>query len=310
VNLRRRLLAALALAPWGAQAGPAAAAGPQVMDLDWHDPSRRRDVPARLYLPPAGGAAPLPLVVFSHGFGGTREDYAWLAHHLAGHGVASLHPQHVGSDFQVWLGGPAWWLAREWLGPDMAAERVARVADLRFVLDRLFSGPLAPLLDARRVVAAGHSFGAQTALLATGGRLRRDGGQIDLLDRRFKAAIAMSVPPFPGEGEPAAILGGVAVPSLQMCSAYDFIVVPPYASGPDERVALFEATGGERKLLALFSGGTHGLFQDPRDGLATAMGALCLAFMRSVLDGDEAPLADWPQRHAGVLARFEQVRQR
>ena len=40
----------------------------------------------------------VPLVVFSHGIGGSRLGYTWLGRNFARHGIASLHLQHVGSD--------------------------------------------------------------------------------------------------------------------------------------------------------------------------------------------------------------------
>ncbi len=39
-----------------------------------------------------------PLVVFSHGIGGSRRGYSYLGRYWAGQGYASLHLQHVGSD--------------------------------------------------------------------------------------------------------------------------------------------------------------------------------------------------------------------
>jgi predicted dienelactone hydrolase len=81
-------------------------------DLDWVDDSRQRPVPVRLYLPAQAAAAapPAPLVVFSHGIGGSRRGYSYLGRHFAQHGVASLHLQHVGSDHSLW-GGSVFGLA-------------------------------------------------------------------------------------------------------------------------------------------------------------------------------------------------------
>ena len=66
--------AALALAP----AFPLQAREPAfgVLDLDWADGRRQRPVPLRLYMPEGG--APVPLVVFSHGLGGSRRGYRYL----------------------------------------------------------------------------------------------------------------------------------------------------------------------------------------------------------------------------------------
>src|SRR5581483_2551842 len=45
--------------------------------FDWHDDKRNCDVPVKVYFP-TGEAKPLPVIVFSHGLGGTREGYEYL----------------------------------------------------------------------------------------------------------------------------------------------------------------------------------------------------------------------------------------
>ena len=76
----------------------------QTLDLDRHDSARDRLVPVRLYWPEAAASAPVPLIVFSHGIGGSRAGYSHLGRHWAEQGYASLHLQHVGSDNQLWRG--------------------------------------------------------------------------------------------------------------------------------------------------------------------------------------------------------------
>jgi predicted dienelactone hydrolase len=71
--------AALALAPWRACAQGASTF--DVQEFDWVDMARQRAVPVRLYLPAAAGDAPVPLVVFSHGIGGSRRGYSYLGQH-------------------------------------------------------------------------------------------------------------------------------------------------------------------------------------------------------------------------------------
>src|SRR6266487_2307473 len=46
--------------------------------VDWHDAARNRDVPAKIYFP-AASAGPFAVIIFSHGLGGTREGYEYLA---------------------------------------------------------------------------------------------------------------------------------------------------------------------------------------------------------------------------------------
>ena len=46
-----------------------------VTDYDWFDEKRQRQVPVRIYYPQ--GRGPYPVVVFSHGLGGSREGYQY-----------------------------------------------------------------------------------------------------------------------------------------------------------------------------------------------------------------------------------------
>ncbi len=285
----------------------------EVLDLDWVDTARQRPVPVRLYLPAAVGAdvRGAPVVVFSHGIGGSRRGYSYLGQHFARHGVASLHLQHVGSDRALWTGSVFGLLGRL---QDAAqdAEAMARASDLRFALDTLLAGELAACFDGSRIVAAGHSYGANTTLLASGARVPREGREIVLRDERVRAAIVISAPPFYGESEPSRVLSGITLPSLHITATDDVIRIPGYYSGSEDRVALFEAMGGNRKWLAVYQGGSHSMFTD-RGGtggvtlnpqVKAATQALTLAFLRTVFDGDAAALAAWPVQHAGILARF------
>ena len=317
---RRRLLAAAALAAVSLRR-VASAAGIDLpapfatLDFDWVDAARQRPVPVRLYLPePTGAAQPLPPVVFSHGIGGSRYGYSYLGQHWAAHGIASLHLQHVGSDRSLWFGnllglvGRLAEAARE-------VEAIHRAKDLRFALDQVLGGELAPRIDPGRIVAAGHSYGANTTLLAVGARVEREGRVIDLRDDRLRAAIVISSPPFYGEKQPQAVLAGIQVPSLHVTATEDVIRIPGYWSGAEDRVAVFDAIGGPRKLLAVFNGGSHSMFTD-RAGTGGALlnpqvkaatRELSLAFLREELLGDGSELGGWGERHRDIVARFVRV---
>ena len=285
-----------------------------ILEFDWIDVARQRSVPVRLYLPREVSAQrPAPLVVFSHGIGGTRRGYSYLGKHWASQGYASLHLQHVGSDRYLWQGQSS---LLEVIGRVrdalQEAEAVARTQDLRFAIDQLFASALAPRLDADRIVAAGHSYGANTTLLVAGARVEGNRFPTDLGDARIKAAIVISAPPFFGAAAPQRVLGSVTVPSLHITATGDVIQIPGYFSDAADRVTVFEATGSRRKLLAVFEGGSHSMFTDRAStGGATlnmqvkaATKDLSAAFLSSVFDGDDAALKSWPQRFAGILARF------
>src|ERR1017187_10861522 len=81
-----------------------AAAAPTIMDLTVHDAARSRDLPVRVYLPT--NAAPVPVVVFSHGLGGNREGSKFLGEHWAARGYVAVFLQHPASDDSIWKDKP------------------------------------------------------------------------------------------------------------------------------------------------------------------------------------------------------------
>jgi pimeloyl-ACP methyl ester carboxylesterase len=257
----------------------------------------------------------VPLVVFSHGIGGSRRGYSYLGQHWASNGIASLHLQHVGSDRNLWFGNPLGLVGRL---QDAAHEREAtqRPRDLRFALDQLLASPLGERIDAQRIVAAGHSYGANTTLLAAGACVEREGKAIVLRDERVRAAVLLSAPPFYGEREPSRILGPVHVPTLHVTATGDVIRIPGYYSGAEDRIAVFNAIGSRHKALAVFEGGSHSMFTDrpgtggaelnPRVKLATK--ELSLAFLQASFGtGSPLALARWALRYREIVAKHDGV---
>jgi predicted dienelactone hydrolase len=77
---------------------------PEHRDTTITDAKRSRDIPIRIYLP--GRAAPSPVVIFSHGLGGTRAGSEYLGDHWAQRGYVVVFVQHPGSDDSVWKDKP------------------------------------------------------------------------------------------------------------------------------------------------------------------------------------------------------------
>jgi predicted dienelactone hydrolase len=290
-----------------ARAQPAA---PSFIDFDWTDSARSRDVPARLHWPT--GVAPgarVPLIVFSHGIGGSRRGYSYLGRYWSARGIASLHVQHAGSDSSLWIGNPLGVVGRLQRAAH-ESEALARARDLRFALDRVLSSPYGARIDRQRIVAAGHSYGANTALLAVGARVMREGQWVEARDPRFAAAIMISAPPFYGESDLASVLGKIAVPNLHVTATNDVIEIPGYRSPAADRLAVFNAIATPRKLLAVFEGGSHSIFTDrsftggpalnPKVKVATA--ELTLAFLDLAFDGNGTTLARWNATWQPILA--------
>jgi len=278
----------------------------EVVEREWTDALRERTVPVRLYLP-REASGPVPLVLVSHGIGGSRHGYSYLGRHLAAQGYASLHVQHVGSDNRLWRGSPFELLGRL-NGAATEAEAIARAHDLRFALDRaLADAGIAPRVDTARIAAVGHSYGANTVLLATGARVP---GKPVLQDPRIQAVVAISAPPFHGLGDPGPILAPVRVPALHITAEDDDIRIPGYYSGLPERLALFRATGSEHKRLVVFRDGSHSMFTDRLGtggnehnvAVKLATRELVVDFLDSLWRERGDALEGWQQRHAALLS--------
>ena len=300
----------------------------EARDLQWTDtlrPDGPREVLARFYLPllvkgseNAAASQPVPLVVFSHGIGGSREGYSYIGKHLAANGIAALHVQHVGSDRSLWFGNPLQLVTRlQEAAKDK--EAIARTQDVRFALNQvLASTEFKSRLDATRISAAGHSYGANTVLLLVGARVQRDSQVLDLTDPRISSAVIISAPPFYGQGDPQAIVGGISVPSLHITAQRDEINIPGFYSAAKDRVAMFEATASTQssavKTLAVFSDGSHNIFTDRLGTGGAALNPLVkkatrdliLAFLRREFYAEEQAITEWPQQHQALVSRFEQ----
>jgi len=99
-----------------------------------------------------------PLVLLSHGFGGTASDLAWLGAGLAAHGfiaVAVNHPGNNGSEDYTVDGYALMWL---------------RAVDLSAIIDAMRAdGTFGDQIDPARIGAAGHSLGGYTVIAIAGG---------------------------------------------------------------------------------------------------------------------------------------------
>ena len=288
----------------------ASAVGINVRDAEWQDSARQRTVPVRVYLPreaQAGGPSPkLPLVVFSHGLGGSRLGYSQFGRHFAENGMVALHVQHAGSDRAVWQGGP-FALIGNLQEAASEANALARAQDVSFAITTILADPkIGPMIDATAIAVAGHSYGANTAMLLAGAAVERNGKRVSLADGRIKAAILLSAPPFHGESDQAAVLREVRIPTLHVTGTDDEIRVPGYRSDAVDRIGVFRnmpAAPSGLKHLAIFEGGEHSVFTDrTRSDKALAIKAatrdLSLAFLRTAL-----------RNQSGVMEKvLEQIR--
>ena len=286
----------------------------RTVDLLWTDATRKRDVPARLYWPvgasPSAGA---PLVVFSHGLGGSKTGYSYLGKHWASLGFASLHVQHAGSDRAVWSGN-IFSLFSNVIAAASEANAMDRAKDVSFAITSILASPdYGASIQANAIAVAGHSYGANSALLVGGATVERDGKPMSFRDERVKALILISAPPFVGEGDMVAVLGGINVPTLHVTGTDDVIRVPGYYSDLADRIKVFDAVRAPNKVLTVFKGATHSVFTDrPKPAGAElnfvvkqATRELSGVFLKSVLANAPGTLVDdWLLTQKALLAHY------
>jgi len=218
----------------------AAAFHPVQPDLTVHDPARNRDIPIRVYLP--ANTTPEPVVLFSHGLGGTRAGSVFLGEHWAARGYVAVFLQHPGSDDSVWKGKPVSERMRAMKQAASLDNFLLRVQDVPAVLDQLEiwnadkTNLLAGRLDLNKVGMSGHSFGAVTTE-AVSGEASPMGGQT-FTDPRIRAAIAFSASS-PKSGSAAKAFGSVKIPWLLMTGTKD--VTPIGDQDVASRRAVFPA---------------------------------------------------------------------
>ncbi|MGB9863291.1 MAG: alpha/beta hydrolase family protein [Candidatus Saccharicenans sp.] len=239
----------------------------------WTDEARNRKIPVKIYYP-SDIKNQMPVIIFSHGLGGSREGYEYLGRFWAENGLISVHLQHPGSDEEVWRGkkDPLSEMRRAAANPLNA---IARAKDVSFCLDRMEAlnkedGPLKGLIDIDKVGMAGHSFGAHTTLLLAGQKIWLPGGrELSFADRRIRAAIPMSAPVPANRQKLDIIYGSVNVPCLHMTGTLDDS--PIGETRAEERRIPFDHIKGADQYLVIFQGGDHMIFSG-RPRLAQAAG--------------------------------------
>lgn len=237
---------------------------PSIAPLDFTvvDDARSRDILIRVYLPQTTDAA--PVILFSHGLGGSRENSSYLGEHWSRRGYAVVFMQHAGSDEEVWRGKP-FPERLDALKAAMTTENFrARVADVPAVLDQLTAWnaeaghALAGRVDLGRVGMCGHSFGAATTQAVAGQTFPLAGSAYT--DERIKAALIFS-PNCPRRGiTPAEAFGSVTVPWMLMTGTRD--MAPVGEQTVESRLEVFPALPPGGKYELVLEGGQHSAFGD------------------------------------------------
>jgi len=273
---------------------PSAARAVTVCDATWVDPSRERAVPVRIRMP--DGRGKVPVVLFSHGLGGSLDSGTDWTQAWAEAGIASVTLQHPGSDRGILDTGITTGMS--------PMQLVARVRDVHFVIDELARRRSEGKCDLARIDLAklgmsGHSFGAITTQAVSGQHYPLAAMQ-GSADPRIVAAIAFSPsPPLRGHDD-AGAFGTIRIPFLSVTGTEDVVPLTPQISAAD-RQRPFRAMPPGRKYLLVLAGANHmqfngqdvlrnGMAPDPHVRAVTI--AVTTAFWKATLMHD-AKAADW-----------------
>lgn len=232
---------------------------------------------------------PLPLVIFSHGAGGSSDAFPSLTEHLATHGYVVILPTHRDS---IKLRRQAGENIRDLSNPSYVIKGVKpfeRVEDCTLILDSLatIEASMATkmslpegfkpdrLIDREKMGIAGHSAGAMTAQLSIGAKAR----SLDSLEPRsyaeprFKSAVLIS-----GQGTKTRMFteqswSEIDRPMLVITGSLD--TVESTRDTPQSRREPFEFAKPGEKYLVYIEGATHSSYTGnirPRDRTSKDVG--------------------------------------
>jgi predicted dienelactone hydrolase len=240
--------------------------GVEQADIDLHDAARAKDIPLRVYYPETGTAC--PVIVFSHGAGGSRSVAPDLLGFWAAAGYVVVAPTHEDSAELQHRRGEA--VAMDGILRSMASPetQLRRVQDDRFIVDslnelELLVPELAGRIDYARVGIGGHSAGAMTTMLLAGARPQASSGprsalaDVELRDERFTCALVLS-----GRGVGGSLteesFGSILVPLMVMTGSLDWSEKTRQTAESRQDPYRYSPAGG--KYLVFIEGAAHTSF--------------------------------------------------
>lgn len=244
-----------------------------------------------------------PVIVWSHGLGGSVDGAAFLSRYIASYGYVILHVQHHGTDSTMWEGKPGhpWDIIR-----DMKISRettLNRYKDIPFVLDNFVAWleqypEIKDIADLSTMGVSGHSFGALTTQVMAGMTFPDEKGNLlSFKENRFKAGVLYS----PGSVEHLGdlnwedVYSKIDLPLFHMTGTDDGSPISDL--GYEIRLAVYEHTHLAEKHLLVIKDGDHMVFngsrgklgQNPnRDLHERIIKVSALAYWDMMLKGDEA----------------------
>lgn len=238
------------------------------------DQARNRQIPLRIYYPRASGLLS-PVLLVSHGIGGSKATGNWVGKFMASHGYICVFMTHYGSDtslldLSAGLQENIKKLQESLKDP---LNTINRPQDISKVIDWLEqTGSSHPILrgrmDLKNIGLTGHSFGAFTTLAVAGGYAeasRKQYGRI-FSDPRPKAFLAMSPLGVPPGTDPKPVFSEINRPVMIMTGSNDLdpIVQPPRTA--ESRLDAYKGMPSGDKYALWIEGAYHHTFGDGRPG--------------------------------------------
>ncbi|HEV7923345.1 MAG TPA: hypothetical protein VGR02_21385 [Thermoanaerobaculia bacterium] len=247
-----------------------------------HDAQRNRDLPLVIEYPTRGG--PYPVIIFSHGYGGSNNAYTSLTEYWTSRGYVCIKPNHADAGLLREALAPMIEERRQerrsrrqepaaaqpagppppdpesiWKGQTDADYR-NRAADITLIIDNLATleqkyPELKGRMDAARVGVGGHSYGALTTMTVAGVKLTKNGAALRVIDPRVKAGVAMSPQGVSADiGTTSDSWSEVRVPMLYMTGSRDY---GAEGQDPTWRRQAYENSPPPDKWLVWIEGATH-----------------------------------------------------
>lgn len=241
----------------------------------------------------------VPLILFSHGFGGCAQQSRTLTQALADAGYAVLAPNHKDKGCKRYTTGMAagLWKMMTGRGPDKsfgddttwdASTEISRRDDMEALLDfALTHGPYKEAIDPVRIGAMGHSLGGYAVLGLAG-------GWPQWRDTRFKAVLALA--PFSTPFVDKGTLGKITIPVMYMGGTKDRLIAPATVT---QSFAMTQAP----KYLVMLAGAGHFAFTELNHRYQATIAAYAIGFFDKSLRVKPVPQLDRPA--SGQVARFE-----
>ncbi len=257
---RRTFLGTLLASTLPGVAGQERASGASVINETWFDAARQREMPVTVRWPDASvkQVVPIPVVLFSHGLGGTREGGAVWGQAWAAAGFVVLHLQHAGSDLAAVRDVTNTFADKQALRRAATpAQLLARLRDVSFALDEIGRRHAArqerwAAVRPTQVGMSGHSFGAHTTLGMAG---QRYPGFAGVTEPRLASFIAFS-PSLPAAGDARQAFELVTRPMLCITGTRESAVAGVGAT-PERRMAVFAALPAGNKAQLVLQDADH-----------------------------------------------------